>query len=288
MPKIDGSVSEFGLDPAGSAPSGSPQSRRILGMRVDQTTYERATALILQWARNQESRYVCAATVNNVIEAYDSGEFLMSMDGADLVTPDGMPLVWGLKALGCRDTSRVYGPDLTRQLCSAAAAEGVAVGFYGGDPQVLAALTAEAGRLWPELRIAYACSPPFRPLKAEEDQQILAEMNSSDARIIFIGLGTPKQELWMAQHKAHLRAVAVGVGAAFDFIAGKKKQAPAIMQRAGLEWLFRLLSEPRRLWRRYVLRNPRFIVLFTSQLLKQLLTKHRMVRKSSKEERSRG
>jgi N-acetylglucosaminyldiphosphoundecaprenol N-acetyl-beta-D-mannosaminyltransferase len=247
------------------------ESRLLLGMRVDQTSYEDASARIVEWARRRESRYVCAASVNNVIEAHDSPIFRAAMNGADLVTPDGVPLVWGLRLLGCSNPARVYGPDLTKHLCRAAVGEGLPVGFYGGDPEVLAALTDKVVEQWPGLKITYACSPPFTPLTPAEDQRVVADINSSDARIVFVGLGTPKQDLWMARHKSQLNAVTVGVGAAFDFIVGRKRQAPNIMQRAGLEWLFRLWCEPRRLWRRYVYRNPRFVVLFTIQLLKELL-----------------
>ena len=247
------------------------ESRLLLGMRVDQTSYEDASARIVEWARRRESRYVCAASVNNVIEAHDSPIFRAAMNGADLVTSDGVPLVWGLRLLGCRKATRVYGPDLTKHLCRAAMDEGIPVGFYGGDPDVLATLTEKAVELWPGLKINYACSPPFTPLTPADEQRIVADINYSDARIVFIGLGTPKQDLWMARHKPQLNAVTVGVGAAFDFIAGRKRQAPNIMQRAGLEWLFRLWCEPRRLWRRYVYRNPRFVFMFTLQLLKELL-----------------
>jgi N-acetylglucosaminyldiphosphoundecaprenol N-acetyl-beta-D-mannosaminyltransferase len=239
-------------------------------MRVDQTSYEDASARIVKWAQQRESRYVCAASVNNVIEAHASPVFRAAMNGADLITPDGVPLVWGLRLLGCRNATRVYGPDLTKHLCSAAAEQGLSVGFYGGDPYVLSALTERAAELWPGLKIHYACSPPFRALTPEEDHRIVGDINSSDARIVFIGLGTPKQDIWMAEHKPQLKAVTVGVGAAFDFIVGKKRQAPKVMQQAGLEWLFRLCCEPRRLWRRYLYRNPRFAVLFTLQLLKEL------------------
>jgi N-acetylglucosaminyldiphosphoundecaprenol N-acetyl-beta-D-mannosaminyltransferase len=268
--KVHDSASELGFGIANPDSGETPESRRLLGMRVDHTTYEHATGLIVQWARRRESRYVCASSVNNIIEAYDSPVFRAAMNGADLVTPDGMPLVWGLRALGCRNATRVYGPNLMKQVCRAAADEGLAVGFYGGDPKVLSALTKVAAQLWPGLKIEYSWSPPFRALKPTEDQQVIADMNSTDARIIFVGLGTPKQDLWMARHKSQLNAVTVGVGAAFDFIVGEKRQAPPLMQRAGLEWLFRLCTEPRRLWRRYLYRNPRFVALFTLQLLKEL------------------
>jgi N-acetylglucosaminyldiphosphoundecaprenol N-acetyl-beta-D-mannosaminyltransferase len=244
------------------------EARRVLGMRVDGTNYEHAATEILGWASHGESRYVCIATVNNVIEAHDNPAYQRVMEAADLVTPDGMPLVWGLNLLGVRGATRVYGPDLTPILCQRAAASGIPVGFYGSTPEVLADLTANLARRCPGLRIAYAASPPFMPQTPEEDAAVRERIDRSGVRLLFVGLGTPKQELWMAANSGALRAAMVGVGAAFDFIAGHKRQAPNLLQRLGLEWLFRLVNEPRRLWRRYLYRNPRFVVLFAAQLLR--------------------
>ncbi|MCS6952659.1 MAG: WecB/TagA/CpsF family glycosyltransferase [Bryobacterales bacterium] len=238
----------------------------ILGMRVDATDYVRATRQIVAWARRGESRYVCCASVNNVMEAYDSAEFRRVMNGADLVTSDGMPLVWGLRRLGLPEATRVYGPRLTEHVLAAAAAEGLPVGFYGCTAEVLAQLRAAVQRRWPQLAIRYAFAPPFRPLRPEEDATVTAAIRTSGVRILFVGLSTPKQEYWMAAHRGRIPAVMLGVGAAFDFLAGTKPQAPAWMQGAGLEWLFRLATEPRRLWRRYLKHNPRFLVFFSFQL----------------------
>jgi len=242
-------------------------SRFVLGMRVDATTYEDAAARILDWARRAESRYVCVATVNNVMEAHHSPEFRSIMDAADLVTPDGMPLVWGLRLLGHRSASRVYGPDLTPVVLDMAEREAIPVAFYGASPGVLDRLIASVRDRFPNLGIAYAWSPPFRPLSAEEDITVVQAINSSGARILFIGMSAPKQDRWMASHKGRVQAVMLGVGAAFDFLAGVKPQAPRWMMAAGFEWLFRLATEPRRLWRRYLRQNPRFMVLFAMQLL---------------------
>lgn len=250
-----------------SEPTEPHASRSILGMRVDATSYEHATTLVLDWARRGQSRYVCASSVNNVMEAYDDASFRSVMNAADLVTPDGMPLVWGLKLQGCRTTGRVYGPTLTELLCERAAAEGVPVGFYGGTEGVLTKLVDELHNRWPDLAISYVWSPPFRALTSSEDQEVVDRINSSGARIVFVGLGTPKQDVWMAEHKNRVTAVMLGVGAAFDFIAGEKKQSPSWLQVLGLEWLFRLACEPRRLWKRYLLRNPRFLALFARQLV---------------------
>jgi N-acetylglucosaminyldiphosphoundecaprenol N-acetyl-beta-D-mannosaminyltransferase len=236
-------------------------------MRVDRTSYRDAADRVLRWARDRQSRYVCVATVNNVMEAYDSNEFRRIMNRADLVTPDGMPLVWGLRMLGARDATRVYGPLLTPAVLGAAAREAVPVAFYGGSAGVLGKLLTVVKRRFPRLEVAYALAPPFRPLSEPEDEQIVREIRGSGARILFVGLSTPKQERWMAAHRGSIPAVMLGVGAAFDFLAGVKPQAPAWMQNSGLEWLFRLATEPRRLFWRYMKHNPRFAALFAWQLL---------------------
>jgi N-acetylglucosaminyldiphosphoundecaprenol N-acetyl-beta-D-mannosaminyltransferase len=248
-------------------------SRFILGMRVDGTSYSDAAHRIASWAKDGDSRYVCVATVNNVMEAHDDERFLEVMNEADLVTPDGMPLVWGLRRLGIPNATRVYGPDLVPVVLDIAETDRIPVGFYGGAPDVLNALLAAVARRWPRLHIAYASSPPFTKLSAGEDQSMTEAIAGSGARIVFVGLGCPKQERWMASHRGRLPAVMVGVGAAFDFLAGKKRQAPRALQRAGLEWAFRLVMEPRRLWKRYLRHNPRFVLLFGRQLVRSALNR---------------
>ena len=247
-------------------PSCAVESRSILGMRADATSYTAASSQVLAWARAGESRYVAVATVNNVMEAYDSPAFRAIMNAADLVTPDGMPLVWGLRLLGIRAAARVYGPDLTPHLLEAAERERIPVGFYGATDAVLEKLLRAVRNRYPSLRVAYAWAPPFRALGREEDLAATTLINDSGARILFVGLSTPKQERWMAAHRGRVEAVMLGVGAAFDFLAGTKRQAPRWMMRVGLEWLFRLASEPRRLALRYLKHNPRFLILFLMQL----------------------
>ena len=237
-------------------------------MKVSATSYLHASHLIGKWACERASRYVCLATVNQVMEAYDSAHFQSVMNNADLVTPDGMPLVWASRLLGRKSTSRVYGPDLMAVLLGMAAARALPIGFYGAAPRVLDQLIRVITDSFPALKIAYACSPPFRPFGASEDQQIVDRINSSGATILFVGLGSPKQDCWMAAHRDSIQAVMVGVGAAFDFLAGAKPQAPRWMMPLGLEWLFRLVTEPRRLWKRYLKHNPRFVALFALQLLR--------------------
>lgn len=245
-------------------PSGSPS---LLGMRVDPTSYEEATELVLRWARAGESRYVCVANVHMVMEAHDDPGFRALVNAADLVTPDGMPLVWALRWLGFPRQERVCGPELTLQVCARAAREGVPVGFYGGHPEALEALVRNLKARFPGLKVVYAYSPPFRPLTEAEDEEVVEAIRASGARILFVGLGCPKQERWMAAHKGRVDAVMLGVGAAFDLHAGRVPQAPAWMQRMGLEWFFRLLQEPGRLWSRYLRHNPRFIILAGRELL---------------------
>jgi N-acetylglucosaminyldiphosphoundecaprenol N-acetyl-beta-D-mannosaminyltransferase len=253
-------------------------SRSILGMRVDGTSYADATERIFVWARAGGSRMVSVATVNNVMCSVDDASYLAIMNGSDLVTPDGMPLVWGLRALGVRDASRVYGPELTPMILRRAANEGIPIALVGGTPSVLEGLVERATRDFPDLQVVYRVSPPFRPLTPGEESEIVRGINESGARIILVGLGTPKQEAWMARYRGSVDGVMVGVGAAFDFLAGAKPQAPRVVRRAGLEWLFRLVTEPRRLWRRYLRQNPRFVALFGRQVLRE-----RLLRSSGKQ-----
>jgi N-acetylglucosaminyldiphosphoundecaprenol N-acetyl-beta-D-mannosaminyltransferase len=247
-------------------------SRLILGTRTDSTSYSDAAMRVLAWAGTPESRYVCVANVHVTMEAYDSAEYRAIVNGADLVTPDGMPLVWALRLFGVAGATRVYGPTLTEHVLGRAAAEGIPVGFYGASPDVLRRMLDACHHRFAGLRVAYAHAPPFRQLTAEEDEAVVGEINASGTRILFVGLGCPKQERWMASHKGAVKAAMLGVGAAFDFLAGAKPQAPPWMQRRGLEWLFRLGTEPRRLWRRYAYHNPRFVVLLARQYLKSLIT----------------
>lgn len=244
-------------------------------MRVDALTYPSAVRRILAMAALGRSAYVCVGTVHMVMEAYDDTRFRSVVNSADLVTSDGIPLVWGLRRLGLSAATRVYGPDLTPLVCEAAAEHAVPVGFYGGSRDTLDRLLVILKGRFPTLRVAYAHSPPFRPLSADEEDAVALEIARSGTRILFVGLGCPKQEWWMARHRGRIPAVMVGVGAAFDMLAGTKPKAPSWMQRAGLEWLFRLAAEPRRLWWRYLYHNPRFAVLFARQLLVGTATPHR-------------
>jgi N-acetylglucosaminyldiphosphoundecaprenol N-acetyl-beta-D-mannosaminyltransferase len=251
--------------PPASAPVAA-RSCRILGLRVDATSYAGAADAIVAMARG-DGGMTCVATVHMVMEAFDAPDYQRLVNAAELVTPDGVPLVWALRALGIGQATRVYGPDLMPLLCARAEALSLPVGFYGGSPQVLETLLERLLARFPGLRIGFAHSPPYRPASVEEDLRVCESIRDAGVRLLFVGLGCPKQERWMAAHREALPCAMVGVGAAFDFLAGHKRQAPAFLQRAGLEWLFRLATEPRRLWRRYVVHNPRFVLRFARQLM---------------------
>lgn len=233
----------------------------ILGLNINDTNYDRAVNLVSDWASSGNASYICCANVHMVMEAYDSPDFCQIVNTADIVTPDGIPLVWIMRSRGAKNQERVYGPHLMIKALKMAENEGIPVGFIGGQPQTLEKLVKRVNSDYPSLRVAYYYSPPFRDLTLEEDQQIVEKIRISGARIFFVGLGCPKQEYWMHAHRGKIKNVMIGVGAAFDFYAGTKKQAPSWMQNAGLEWMFRLFQEPERLWKRYLFHNLRFVIL---------------------------
>jgi N-acetylglucosaminyldiphosphoundecaprenol N-acetyl-beta-D-mannosaminyltransferase len=245
-----------------------PDAVDILGVRVHATSYADATARIVGWAERGESRYVCCANVHVVMEAQDSPAYAEVLRNAALVTPDGMPLVWFARGLGLVQP-RVYGPDLMLHVCASAAAHRVPIGLYGSTDDTLDALQGRLHARFPELVITYRHAPPFRPARADEDESSLADCTRAGVRILFVGLGCPKQENWMAAHAGRIPAVMIGVGAAFAFHGGKVAQAPAWMQTRGLEWLYRLSREPRRLAGRYMRHNPRFVARALPALLRQ-------------------
>jgi len=234
-------------------------SRRVLGMRVDATSTAEVAEAVIARAEAGAGGMVCVATAHMAIECHDDPALRRAVNSADRVTPDGMSLVWALRRLGVPGATRVYGPTLLPVVCARAEARGIPIGLYGSVPEVLGALQTELRRRFPQLLIPFAFSPPFRALEPAEERSVREAISLSGVRILFVGLGCPKQERWMASQRGALACVLVGVGAAFDFLAGEKPQAPAWMQHHGLEWLFRLGSEPRRLWRRYLVGNSRFL-----------------------------
>jgi N-acetylglucosaminyldiphosphoundecaprenol N-acetyl-beta-D-mannosaminyltransferase len=213
---------------------------------------------------------VTAAAVNLVMAAREDPETMAAVLGATLAVPDGQPLVWALHALGHGRATRVYGPDLMAGFCARAASAGTPMYLYGGrTPEALALLEGRLGERFPGLLIAGGFSPPFRELSEQEREGVIADIDASGAAVVWVGIGQPKQERWMAQMRPRLAApLLVGVGAAFDFHAGLVSQAPGWMQRNGLEWVYRLSREPRRLWPRYVRYNPRFIAAFAAQYMR--------------------
>jgi len=214
------------------------------------------------------ARIVCVTSVHGLMIARDDVAFRQVLNAADVVTPDGMPVVWALRSFGERRQERVYGPTLMLELCKMAAGAGLRIFLFGSRPEVLPALERNLRNRFPALAIAGAYSPPFRPVTADEEAQIQRLIQDADPDVIFVGISTPKQERWMWEHRNLLpRVVFIGVGAAFDFHAGRIRQAPSWVQRHGLEWAFRLLSEPRRLWRRYLLQTPWFIPYWAMQKL---------------------
>ncbi len=250
----------------------SSPSKYILCTQVHATSYEDAGSRIINWAKNKTSCYIVAANVHVVMTAYWQARYQKIINGAALVTPDGMPLVWALRLLGVSKQPRVYGPDLMLVLCEKAASEGIPIYLYGGTEAVLAKLQTNLQQRFPNLEISGVYSPPFRPLTPEEETDDINRIQASGAAIVFVGLGCPKQEEWMARQQGLLQAVMVGVGAAFSFHSGEVSQSPRWMMNLGLEWLYRFAMEPGRLWRRYLLNNPAFVVLFGLQLSKHLLS----------------
>ena len=240
----------------------------ILGMRVDNTSYAATVNRIFNWLDNPNGRYICASNVHMCMETYNSTDFKQVVNSADLVVPDGRPLLWAMKALGSRSARHVRGSDLVLELCKEAEQQGVSVGLYGGTRRSLDGFQNFLKKKFPALNIVVAISPPFRPLNDLEDKEFVNRINASGVRILFIGLGCPKQEKWMADHKEKVSCVMAGVGAAFDFFSGEKKHAPRWMQVAGLEWLFRLVSEPRRLWKRYLITNTKFIAKIFPEIIR--------------------
>jgi N-acetylglucosaminyldiphosphoundecaprenol N-acetyl-beta-D-mannosaminyltransferase len=227
-------------------------------------TLEWMDALIQERSRG----YVCVCNVHTVMASREDPELRAALLSSAINVPDGQPLVWAINALGHSLDGRVYGPELMARACAVASERGHRFYLYGGRNQgALVQLALNLRQRHPGVRIVGGYSPPHRPLTLEEEQAVVEEINRSRADVVWVGIGVPKQEKWMAELRPYLQApVLVGVGAAFDFLAGLVPQAPPLLQRAGLEWAYRLAQEPGRLWRRYLRYNPRFVVAFARQL----------------------
>lgn len=264
------SPTEHPSDP--SAPFQLPPALNIVGVPLALTDYAGMVELIAAHVASRRRGYICVCSVHTVMVAGEDPELRAALLGSSVNVPDGQPLVWAINALGGSLRSRVYGPELMWRACANAAQTGQRLYLYGGRNEgALVQLSLNLRRRHPGIQIVGGYSPPHRPLTADERESVIGEINRSRADVVWVGIGAPKQEKWMAEMRPHLEApMLLGVGAAFDFHAGLVPQAPPWLQDAGLEWSFRLAQEPQRLWRRYLRYNPRFIVAFTRQFARHL------------------
>jgi len=252
------------------AAAGAPDARTtqpVLGVPVDAVSFGAAQTRVMTWGHARESRYVVLANVHVVVTASREPDFGAVVAAADMATPDGAPVAWMLGKLGWVAQERVSGPDLTWALLGKCEADQLPVYFFGSSRETLGLLAERLNAAFPKLLVAGFEAPPFRRMTAQEDAESVERINSSGAGLVFVGLGCPKQEHWMQAHRGQVKAVMLGVGAAFDFHAGTVSRAPAWMREHSLEWLHRLLSEPRRLWKRYLVTNTLFIWGAARQLL---------------------
>jgi N-acetylglucosaminyldiphosphoundecaprenol N-acetyl-beta-D-mannosaminyltransferase len=239
----------------------------ILGVHVNAINMAQAVSAIKVWIDTTEKNYVCVTPAHSIMECINHPFLRPIFNSSGLTTPDGMAIVWLLRLAGYSHVSRVYGPDLMLEVCEQSLSYGWSHYFYGGVPGVAEELSSRLSNKYLGLKIAGSISPPFGSISREEEQYLVNRLNEAKPDIIWVGISSPKQEKWMAQHRDQLNApVLIGVGAAFDYLSGVKQQAPRWMQRSGLEWLFRFISEPRRLWWRYI-QYPKFIVLVGAQAL---------------------
>ncbi len=245
----------------------------VLGAKIDALSWDDALARVTSWGAAHESRYVCICNVHSVVTATLDPEFMKIVNEADMATPDGAPVAWALRKLGSPEQQRISGPDLMWKYLQLAQSLDQSVYFYGSTEATLAKLRAAIKRKFPLLRITGMHAPPFRALSPQEDEAEIDIINQSGANIVFVGLGCPKQEKWMAAHRGRINAVMIGVGAAFDYHSGVVRRAPLWWQQHGLEWLYRLGSEPRRLFKRYMVTNTLFVFGFARQLIKHRFIK---------------
>lgn len=243
-------------------------SCNLLGVRLSAFDLPTAVAEMDRAVAEARCAYVSTCPVYTLMQGYERAEVRDALNGADWVTPDGMPVVWALRLFGAPGVGRVYGPDLMLALTEVSARKSYAQYYLGGAPGVADALAVEMQRRFPGLKVAGTYCPPFREPTTDEVREMISLINASGAHVVWVGLGSPKQDLWMAKYRPLLTPpLLVGVGAAFDFYAGRQPQAPRWMQRSGLEWMFRLANEPRRLWRRYLIYNPKFIFQIALQFV---------------------
>jgi len=242
----------------------------ILGVNLSVINMDDARRVIVDLIRENKQGYVSVCPVSTIMACQKNERLRKIVNSANLVTPDGMPSVWIGKARGFKNIERVYGPDLMLSLCQISSQKGYRNYFYGATDEVLNALRDTLQERFPGLHICGQYAPPYRELTEEEDKKIIQHINNAAPDILWIGLGSPKQDIWIDEHRQELNVgVSLAVGAAFDFLSGTKPQAPRWMQKSGLEWFFRLCCEPRRLWRRYFVGNTMFIYLMIKDVFKK-------------------
>jgi N-acetylglucosaminyldiphosphoundecaprenol N-acetyl-beta-D-mannosaminyltransferase len=242
------------------------KTQSVLGAMIDAVSWDEALERVISWGNSRESKYVCICNVHSVVTTTSDSEFRQVVNGADMSTPDGAPVAWALRRFGFSDQPRVNGPDLMWKYLAKAEQLGHTVFFYGSTENTLQKLRSVLSKHFPQLKIGGMHSPPFHQLTDNEDEEEIRLINESGAQVVFVGLGCPKQEKWMAAHRGKVQAVMIGVGAAFDYHAGTIRRAPVWWQQNGLEWLYRLCSEPRRLFKRYMVTNSLFIIGISQQL----------------------
>ncbi|MBF0489608.1 MAG: WecB/TagA/CpsF family glycosyltransferase [Candidatus Omnitrophica bacterium] len=244
----------------------------LLGVKVSRVNLDSASQQIFQWIKEKKQTYVCVAPVATLVDANRDPAYAAVVNAAGMVTPDGMPVVWLARAKGCRDIERTYGPDLMRLVCKQFQQKGLRHFFYGSTEKTLVQLQQSLKEQYLDINIVGVYSPSFQSQAVRESDEVIRLINESKADVLWVGLGSPKQDFWMSMHRPLLDVpVIVGAGAAFDFLSGCKPQAPVWMQRSGLEWVFRLGCEPQRLWRRYLIGNTLFIFYILRDLIKRNL-----------------
>lgn len=239
----------------------------VVGSPVTALSFKEQIKIILDWGSERLSKVICVANVHMLTEAYWQPELSSVLENADIVTPDGMPLVWMMKLLGASQQERVAGMDILLALGELAPAQNVKIFFLGSESKILDRIQVKLEQKFPQLQIAGMEPLPFRPLTSQEDAAIIEKINQSGAGIVLVSLGCPKQEYWMHQHKNKIQSVMIGVGGVFPVLAGLQKRAPLWIRQLGLEWLYRLIQEPRRLWSRYKKTIPPFVWLALKQLI---------------------
>jgi N-acetylglucosaminyldiphosphoundecaprenol N-acetyl-beta-D-mannosaminyltransferase len=264
-PVVTESVIESVIE-SGTTESGTI-TQTVVGFPVTALAFDVQMELMLRWASNRLSKVICVANVHMLMEGRKNPAMSSVLGNADLVTPDGMPLVWLISLMRGVSQDRVAGMDILLALCQQSPSHHTSLFFLGSEPKILQQMEKRLNLEFPDLHIAGMLPLPFRPLTREENDAVVETINSSGAGIVLVSLGCPKQELWMAQHKDKIHAVMIGLGGVFPVYAGIHRWAPAWIRQMGLEWLFRLVQEPRRLWRRYSQTIPAFLYLAVQQVL---------------------